>query len=499
MIRIIRFIIFFALAACSASALFADNLSVSIGTGSPLSLSNLVQLVLERNEALQAKFLDFEFNRQKYLAEQGAFEPDAVGSVSREVNNRPNNAEQASTDNTSILHETNNIYDAGLESLIPSGARLHLGYTLSDLNNNITPFTLTSNQNLGDLRYQSFFGLTVTQPLLKNFGTAVTMAGIRLAALSSKIAFQEYRRQLMTVVSTAEATYWNLYLSQQQVKFFEESVVSAEKILKDNHTRYDAGKGSELEIYEAEAELGLRRAKLEEARQKSVEAVNHVLSMYAERASNANTPLRAVDVPVMHLRAEEYQKFGPTAFELNPDYIIQSEKLDQEMIRLGYAKNQRLPQLDLKGSYGMNGLGGTPEDSYGEIQRNDYTSWSVGLEFRIPLGATKVRHEYTAAQMEVKSAELSLEALQTEIFNGLDSARHKVESLRSTVDSYQSSVKYNQSLLDSALTRLSAGKLESRKVFDIEADLFEAKNAVVESLVRYQVALLEMEVVEGDL
>src|SRR5208282_2248099 len=111
------------------------------------------------------------------------------------------------------------------------GAKIHLGYNLSDLRNNIPsggiiPVTMGS-------QWQSFFGLTIDQPLLKNFGFAASMAGIRVAALSSRIAFQEYRRQLMTLISTTEATYWNLYFAQEQVHALEESVKTAETILRD--------------------------------------------------------------------------------------------------------------------------------------------------------------------------------------------------------------------------------------------------------------------------
>ncbi|HWF19800.1 MAG TPA: TolC family protein [Verrucomicrobiae bacterium] len=486
---------------CATLRLDAE-ISPPPGGASGLTLSNLVQLVLERNETLQSKLLDFEVSRQRHLAEKGVFEPDLVGSFNHEVNNRPNNAEQQNTDQNSVLHETNNIYDGGLESLIPTGAKLHLGYTLSDLHNNIFPSGLFSGgltSNLNQLQYQTFIGVTVDQPLLKNFGPAVTMAGIRIAALSSKIAFQEYRRQLMTVVSTAEATYWNLYLSQQQEQFFEDSVHTAETILNDNRTRLEAGKGSELEVMEAQAGLGLRRAKLGEAQQKVVEAANRVVSFYAGRADGTNQFLRALDAPTLREEHMDFDFLGSIAFTANPDYVIQEEKVDQELIKLGYARNQRLPQFDLKGAYGYNGLGATPEESWDAAERTHFLSWSIGAEFRIPLGATKVRHEYTAAELQVQSAELALQGLQTEIFNGLDTARHKVLSLRDSVASYQSAVDYNRTLLDSAMTRLQAGKLESRKVLDIEADLFEARNSVVESLVRYQIAWLEMQVLSGGL
>jgi outer membrane protein TolC len=471
-------------------------------TGGPvLTLSNLVQRVLQRNETIQARALEFEINRRKYRAERGVFEPDFFASATREINNRQNNSQQtAAANGQSILHETNNLYESGLEATIPSGARVRLGYTLSDLRNNI-PLSPFGGGIITNSQYQSFFGLTLNQPLLKNFGTASSMAGIRLAALSSKIAFQDYRKQLMALVSAAEATYWNLYSAQEQMRFFEESVKTAETILKDNRTRLEAGKGSELEVLEAEAALGLRRTKIEEARQKVVEAVNKVLSLYSELAtSGTNLAVRAVDVPQAGPEQENYMAQRLAAFNLNPDVIIQQEKMQQDRIRLGYAKNQRLPELDFKGAYGLNGYGLTPGDSWSFIEHSDYPSWSVGLELRVPLlGGIKSRNELSAAKLQLKSTELTLHALGTEILNGMDTAWRKLQSTRGIIDSYQTSVKYSRSLLDSALARLDAGKIESRKVFEIEADLFEAKNSVVESLVRHQIARLELEVIQGTL
>ncbi len=472
-------------------------------TPSELSLSNLVQRVLERNETVQARALEFEINHRKFRAEYGVFEPTLYGSASEEVNNRQNNSEQAASQNgASVLHETNNLYEGGLESLIPTGARIRLGYTMSDLRNNIPPGLFSPQTNgIQSSQYQSFMGLTLTQPLLKDFGPKATMIGIRVAALSSKIAFQDYRKQLMTIISSAEATYWNLYLAQEQERFFQESIKTAEGILHDNRARLDAGKGSELEVLEAEAGLGVRQSKLEEAHQKTVEAVNRVLSLYAERAPmGTNLAIRATDIPVIGPELKNFSQMREDAFYLNPDLLTQEEKMEQDRLRLGYARNQRLPELNLKGSYGFNGYGLTPNDSMHFLEDADYKSWSFGLELRIPLlGGIKGRNELAAARLQLATSELAFRALQTEILNDMDSAWHKLQSARGIVESYQASVRYNKSLLDSALARLDAGKIESRKVFEIEADLFEAKNSVVDSLVRYQIAMLELQVIDGAL
>ena len=66
-----------------------------------------------------------------------------------------------------------------------------------------------------------------------------------------------------------------------------------------------------------------------------------------------------------------------------------------------------------------------------------------------------------------------------------------------TVDNYRQVVEFNQNLLKSQIARLNAGKIEPRKVLEVEADLLEARSAASESLVQYRRALLELELVEG--
>lgn len=478
-----------------ASGYSADPPGPSPAAPVDLTLSGLVRRVLERNETIQNKVLDFEAQRRRSRGEWGVFEPELTGSVGHEVNNRKNTAEQQTSLLTPSFHETNNVYESGLDALIPTGARLHLGYNLRDLHNNLQPLRGVTNSE-----YQSFFGVSVSQPLLKNFGTAATMAAIRLSAISNNLAFQEYRRGLMAVVSAAEGTYWNLFLAQEQVRFFEESVKTAETILKDNRTRLEAGKGSELEVMESEAGRGLRRAKLGEARQKVLEAANRVVSLYAEEVSPGCGMVRAADTPALRQELPNYRRLREVAFDLNPDYLAAAARIQQSMVRLGYARNQRLPQLDLKGSYGLNGLGRIPGDAWTDIEHQDEPSWYVGVELRIPLsGGIRSRHELAAARLDLDSARLSLRGLHTEIVNGMDTAWHKLQSTQASVSNYQTSVQYNRSLLDSALARLEAGKLESRKVFEIEADLFESRLSVAESLVRYQLAALELEMIQGAL
>lgn len=466
-----------------------------------LNLEDYIRLVLQRNETLQIRILAMEMNRRLHLAEKGIFEPEFVFTYDYVETKRENTAEEQRSQRIATFDEKNNIYSGGIESLLPSGARIRLGYTMRDLKNNLGGFNIF-NPLSSDFtnQYSTFVGLNLTQPLLKNGGRAASMANIRLAALASDIAFQEYRRQLMLLISTAEAAYWNLYMAQEQLLFFRESVGLAETILSDNKERLNAGKGSSLEILESEAALALRKSRQSEALQAYFEAANRLTTLYSESVIRTNRMIVAIEEPLTLQYSLDFLQSWQNAFDLNPDYLTQQIRILQENVRLAFTKNQRWPQLDLKASYGVNGLGETPWDSWDDVERRDFPSWSMGVELRIPLmGGLKPKYEYDAAWIRQKSALLALQELETQIANSLDTALRKVTSSHRGVQSYKTAVVFSQNLLDTQLARLDVGKVESRKVLETEADLFEVKNSVVQAMVTFRRALLELGLIEGSI
>ena len=427
------------------------------------------------------------------------FEPDLVTSYDHVENKRQIGLQEKSIGLVGqVFDEKNNVYNAGLEGLIPTGARIKLGYSLRDNLNNINPAPLVPPLDFLTNEWVSFAGLSATQPLLKNFGTTANFASIRLAALASEIAFQEYRRQLMILISTAEATYWNLYMAQEQMLFFKESVGVAESIRNDNQTKLKAGKGSELEVMEADSGLALRKSKQSDAREKFFEAISRLTALYAETGSNRLVV--AIDTPQVNDLPLSYYDSFLAATALNPDYLGQLKKIASEKLRVAYAKNQRLPQLDLKASYGLNGLGRNHDEALKDMERRDFPSWSVGLELHVPItGGIKVRNELDAAKLRQKQALVGLKEIETQVGSAIDVAMRKIRAAQESVRSYETVVQYNQNLLEAQMARLQVGKVESRKVLEVDADLFEAKNALLDAQVQFRRALLELELIEGTL
>jgi outer membrane protein TolC len=215
--------------------------------------------------------------------------------------------------------------------------------------------------------------------------------------------------------------------------------------------------------------------------------------------SGTNAPtVRVVDDPRSTNAPPVYEDSLEDAFSLNPDYLIQERKMNQERLRLGVAKNQLLPELDLKAAYGFNGLGSTPGDSWNVAQSQQFPSWSVGFELTVPLaGNIKGRNIYKAANLSLQEAYLNMKSAQAEIANGLNTAVQKAAAWLQSIQSYETVAHYNEELLKTQLERLKAGTVEAHKVLEVEADLLDSRQNLTSALAQYRRALLEVEFIDG--
>lgn len=466
-----------------------------------LRLVDIQQMVMRQNDEIQMRLYDAEASERMYRAERGIFEPNFVGGVNYSDLTRPNDRQQTAQLGffaRNIYLEQNTTYNSAIEFLLGTGAKIRTGYLLREMNNNIGAPEDNPRKWVGK-QYESFAGINLTQPLLKN-GWSATSAKIRMAAISSKIAFQEYRRQILLVMAGAEAAYWDLRLSQDQTRIGAASLEVAEKILRDNKARAEVGKSSELEVIQAQAGVADRKARFDQARQTSFDYASKLSTLYS-RTTTPGAPLpRAVDQPVLVDEPLQAIESYEAAFKQNPDYLIRREQVEQEHLRVSYMKNQRLPQLDLQSSFGLNGLGNSPGASWNDWTHRDYPTWSVGAEFRVPLGGgIKEKNELAAAKLGKMRALTGLKEAEVQLFNLIDASTRKIQLYRNNVTNALAVVDFTEKLLKTQMDRLAVGTTDSKTVLETEDKLREARISVVENMVMERKAHLELETARGSL
>ncbi len=462
--------------------------------GVTLPLATFRDQLFAYNEQVQIQLLGVLVAEQSYRAARGAFEPTLVTELEHADSLRPNTAEQsASQSGLNVFDQRNTTLSNGVEQLLPSNGRVRLGFNVFDLRNNLQ----LQNPDRTHPEYSTFFGLNLTQPLLKGAGRDASMSALRLAARESEMAFQEYRRQMMATVASAEAAYWTLYITDQEVAYAQESLALARTILSDTEKAAEAGRSTEAEALAARVAVLERESTLSLARQQRFEAGSTLLSYFSATPARSDADLpTAVAPPDPGASAHAHLCDG--AFESNPDYLRRLTQVEIEGVRVAYAKNQNRLQLDLKASYGLNGLGDAFGSSLDDIGAGDYPAWSLGLQLRAPLGGDRVGlANLTAAQARKAQALLGLKEAETQLTVAMENATRAIETAKESYRASQAAVDLRAAILADERERLDAGRSNIRNVFEVEEEYERSKASALRALLDIQTASLQLELVTG--
>ena len=456
-----------------------------------LTLEEYVNRVVDNNEAISAQHNEFLISKENIMRERSVFEPELVNSVQRgQEKIKYSQDEKSQLIFSNEADKLTNSFSTLIQGKAPSGADIKLGYTQSG----VKDWALDE-----DMEYKSYLGVEITQPLMKNAGMATT-ANINAAKKDSSISFQSYRMKMMEVVFSAINASWDYYGAKERLTIRQESVTIAEKLLEMNKERVRLGKMAQSELLEAEAGLAKRKSWESSARQDLVSAKNTLKSFISLSDVTVDLDLDMGDSLNRTGADPTFNESMATALELRPEYLSAAQKIDKEKLLVTYAKNQQWPQLDLNGSYGLNGLGNNTEDALDDAFDSDYRTWKVGLTFTIPLGGNmKTKSELNAAKYRKRQALLELKSVEVQVANIIDTAIKSVYATQEQVAYYKSARKIEERLLEIEEERFRRGKSTSRYLLDKEDDLHYAKEAELENIVNTRKAAISLSLAEGSL
>ena len=285
--------------------------------------------------------------------------------------------------------------ESGFEQRFATGSNLSVstrmqGQEFTDPNDRINP----------NPSYLNSVNLTLSQPLLRNFGTDVNLANLRIARNQDRRALQLLRRSLLESVARTEALYWQVYVARARLVSARWLLRVGEDVrsLLERRREYDA---SLAQYADAVSKVEDRRAAVIRAERELQRAVNEL-----KRAMNdprlpvgGSETVVTVDEPVDQPLSCSVADSLATALAQNPDVSATLLSIDDASIGLDVADNGRLPQLDLQTSGALYGLAGEFGDSWQTLGDNDWIEWAVGATFRQPIGNRAAEAEYRRARL----------------------------------------------------------------------------------------------------
>jgi len=301
--------------------------------------------------------------------------------------------------------------------------------------------------------------LSIMQPLLRGGGLNTNQAGIRIAVSGKQQGIEEFRRSVMDHVAEVERAYWDLAEARRL------------KTIRERRLRQQTETARWVAAREREIPLTLQeraRASVADARADLIESANDI-RIAQERLKNLlNDPglpskdeIEVIPVDTMpdfitptddDVRAASMR----AALGNRPQIRLARLKIWDADIRLGVARNDALPVVNLFARTSPQGLDYRIGSAMGDELKWKYTDWTFGINVEIPIGNRVARARLKRSGLE---REQSLEQLAQVVEN----ACFEVAKSLISVDTAQTRIVARRRALEAAASELFAREIQLRE------------------------------------
>jgi len=395
-------------------------------------------------------------------------------------------ASQAFTNRPVVSFENVNSFNTDLKGSLPWGMTY-------DLNGNVAD--TTTKESAGGSA-----GVSVAQPLLKNFWIDNNRLAITSAKNALKSSQQELRLQVITTITAVENAYYELVYARENVKVQEDALGLAQQQYSDDKARVDIGtvaqSGGTLE--QDAAQVALDRANLISAQFALVQAQNTLKSLITDQYTSWHdvdiSPADSMNAVQQFFDLQDSWSKGMTQ---RPELIQAKISVEQQGIQLKYDRNQLFPQLDLTGSYGFNGAGREYSDAIGQVRAGDRPFYSYGAQFSYPLSNVGARNTLKSDRDTQKQLMLKLKQLEQNIMVQIDDAVKGAESAWESVDATKQQRISAEAALHAEQEKYKVGKSTTFIVLQLQNNLTAARNGEIRAVANYNEALANLAQDEG--
>lgn len=459
-------------------------------SGKPVTLDECIQLALEHNLDIKIVRMNPVITQYNLDALYADYDPSISLSGTHNDNTSPNTLDAQNRVVPGTVSEGDS-FNVGLNGLLPTG----LTYSLTG---RMAETVGTSGVGFPFENSSGSVGLSLRQPLLKNFWIDRTRLNLQLGRKNLRISELQVKQTIIATVNAVELAYYDLIAASEEVKVQEKALQLADRLLSENKKRVEVGAMAPLDEKAAESDVATVKASLVDARNRLSISQNNLKQLLSDDFSKwQETGLAPTETlkasPEPFNRLDSWQK----GLALRPD--LQQSKIDVEKmgITLKYQKNQLFPSLDLFGSYGHNGSKPEYNGAFDDIRRGSAPFSSYGAVLSIPLGNRAARSAYKVSKTEIEQTILRLKKLEQDIMVEIDDAIKQAQSSLESVEARKQARIFAEAALDAEQKKLENGKTTSYQVLLYQRDLTRARSSEISALATYNRSISQLARSEG--
>lgn len=466
------------LMACSsvgvAEAIEDDALNLATSTDAagalPMTLPEAVLLAVRNNLGLRNAYLSRVVDKYRLWVSEGKFVPQ--GQIRAEVS-----SSQERTPGEALSARDAFNLRPELSWKAPTGADFRFTWDAQGARGN--RFNESGRANLG---------VVVTQPLLKGAGVGINRISVELARSQYESSRQGLRETLSRTIGEVIRTYRDLMLARGRLEIDRRALERAQQLVDTNRELIAAGRMARQDLIQAESDLASREVALVSSENRLDQtrlALVGLLNLESNTRIRPSEPIEVVDVEM------DFERFLAIALAQRPDYIRAQLALAERRMNLQLAENNSEWTLNLSASRGVNSrserwIDPVPRQPFGD-------DWSVGVNLVVPLFDRSLREQRVSAEISVRQAENSLEALRESIEREIRNAMRDIDIQRRQVDLSRRSRELKQQQLAVEQEKLNLGRSSNFQVVQYQNDLVNAQNAELTAMTSYLNALTALD------
>lgn len=447
-----------------------------------LSLNEAIGIAVEKNLDVRAEFynpaqFEADVNRNRAIYDPLFTAQTAYGD---------NSAAQPISGGTVGSAQTFNV-NSSISQLLWSGGTAALNF------NN----AFNSNDSSAPLQnyWQTGLALSISQPLLKNWGREVTEANIRISQISKYASLERLRTRLLTTVAQVRNEYFKLYSLREQLTATKVSLELARTILKETKSRVAAGVLPAMETLNAEFGVVTREKDLIDA-ERGVSDQLDVLRLLLQL--NPQVDVQTKDQP-SHERYIVAEDVAVKRALSRPELLEQRRNLELTELQTRVFSNRLRPDLSLNAAANLNAVDRSYPRDLEKIGSFDSPGWSIGLLFSYPLGNGAAENDYRKSRLKVEQTNLQIKSLEQTIANDVRSALRSISSGYKQIEVADRGAIFAEERLRAFIRKSEVGLATTKDVLDVENDLDIAKNNQISAVVSYNNAITRLWQSTGEL
>jgi len=430
---------------------------MSAGSGEPLTVDDAIQQALAKNFSIKVSGFDASIAAAGVTEALGKFDPTINGRYLYQENNDPLLTFDPSGERDTTRDKTDS-YELSLDGLLPWGMTYRLGAQGVNARSRLNGYADN---------FDTFAGVSGTQPLLRDFGFGATLASVRIARTNRHIGNQQFRQSVIDTVTQVVRAYYDLGFAHAYLRSATRSRDLAAGLLGENEKRYKVGSTSEYDVTQARARVASREDQVLQAERQVLDAENFLKQLISDDRSTSllNRHLLISRPPPAPIVVVDPAADFRIALENRPDYQQARLVLDRTGINRRLQRNQLLPRVDLVGSYGYSGFDTKNSGSWDQVENRQYNSYSYGVVASLPITFTTERGRYRAAKLREQQAETQLQDLEQNIVVFVGNAAGQIETAQKRIQANRRARELAQATLVAEEKRLRAGAAGSGTFF----------------------------------